>query len=656
MPRPSTAFRRQQAAGRHRPVMGRTAEASAGSARPRPGAAAIAADSVAAGGALYRLGRHAEAERLAEAVLRQSPADVGATHLLTLALMAQHRFDAALAVFERVGAGAARLHLDFVLNHGATLSHLGRPQQALDVYLEAAALDITQATVHMRLGIVLKELKLYRESAESFLTALTLEPGRIAARLMVLHMRQFACAWDGFEADRQALLAALERDDGLDARGEGAVWSLAAIDHPPALMRRATAAVSGRLQRDVSTPLPVRRVADPRTARLRIGYVSADFHNHATALLLVEVLEARDRDSFEVVLYSHSPDDGSPLQQRVRAACERFVDANALSDRALAERIHADGIDVLVDLKGHTFRNRLAVFAHRPAPVQASWLGFPGTTGAEFIDYVIGDPRVTPLAHAPFYSECIAQLPWSYQPNDSRRPRPAPSTRARCGLPDDALVIGCFNQSFKIGPDNFAAWLRILQTVPRALLWLLWDNEQASDHLRRAAAAQGVDPARLVFAPRLAVADHLARLPVADLMVDNWPCNAHTTASDALWMGVPLVTRCGDTFAGRVAASLLHAVELPELVCADRAAYEALVIALLEDPTRLARLRSHLDAGRSRFPLFDGRRFAGDLERLYRRMAARAHRGLAPAALAADTAALRAAAEVLAATGHPIGL
>jgi predicted O-linked N-acetylglucosamine transferase (SPINDLY family) len=589
------------------------------------------------GTALYQLGHHAEAGRAAERVLAADADHARGAHLLTLARMAEHRWDAALAVFERFTHGPARAHADFVLNHGATLSQLGRPQQALDVYLEAAALNVADPTVHMRLGIVLKELKLFRESAESFLTALTLDPGRTAARLMVLHMRQFACAWEGFDADRRALLQALQSDDGLDARGEGAVWSLAAIDHPPALMKAATAAVAARLQRGVA-PLPPRPITVAADGRLRVGYLSADFHNHATALLLVEVLEQRDRTGFEVVLYSHSPDDGSAMQRRVRAACDRFVDANTMSDRALAERIHADGIDILVDLKGHTFRNRLAVFAHRPAPVQVTWLGFPGTTGAAFIDYFIGDPRVTPLEHAPLYSESIAQLPWSYQPNDSRRSRPAPSTRERSGQPADAIVLGCFNQSFKIAPANFAAWMRILHAVPRALMWLLWDNEQAAANLQRAAVAHGIDPARLVFAPRVAVDDHLARLPLADLMVDNWPCNAHTTASDALWMGVPLVTRCGETFAARVAASLLHAVGLPQLVCDDDEAYVALVIALAGDASRRAALRRHLDQGRSLFPLFDGGRFASDLEHLYRRMAQRHRDGRPPAALPAEAA------------------
>jgi predicted O-linked N-acetylglucosamine transferase (SPINDLY family) len=302
-----------------------------------------------------------------------------------------------------------------------------------------------------------------------------------------------------------------------------------------------------------------------------------------------------------------------------------------MSEQQMANAIHADGIDILVDLKGHTFGNRLGAFARRPAPIQATWLGFPGTSGASYIDYFIGDPRVTPIEHADHYSERIAQMPHSYQPNDGQRFRPQTAlTRAQCGLPEGVPVLACFNQSFKIGPDNFAAWMRIMQAVPESLLWVLEDNAQATQNLQREAVAAGVDPARLRFAPRAPLQVHLARLPLADLMLDNWPCNAHTTASDALWMGLPIVTLAGEIFASRVCASLLHAVGLDELACDSVQQYEDTAIALLRDPERLRGLRRHLDEGRATFPLFDGKRFAADLEGLYERMVERERLGLAP--------------------------
>jgi predicted O-linked N-acetylglucosamine transferase (SPINDLY family) len=588
--------------------------------------------------ARHKLGRVEDACAAAQRALALEPGNPKAAHLVTLTLLQQNHWAEALKVFEQHAQGAARQNYDFLVNHGATLAQLSRPQEAVAVYLEAMALEIADPAIHMRLGIVLKDMKLFHESAESFLTAQTLDPTRFAARLMVLHMRQFACQWDDFEEARAGIIEAMARlEHDANPRGEGAVWALAAIEHPPLLFKAATRQVALKHQVGV-TPLPRNRVPAVGERRLRVGYVSGDFHNHATALLMVEMLEHRNRDAVEVTLYSHSPDDGSAMQHRIRSACERYVDMRVMSEQQMARAIHADGVDILVDLKGHTFGNRLGVFAYRPAPIQVAWLGFPGTCGADYIDYVIGDARVTPLAHADHYTEHIAQMPHSYQPNDSRRARAQPLTRAQCGLPDDALVLGCFNQSFKIGPDNFAAWMRILQAVPNSLLWLLEDNAQATQNLQREAHRQGVDPERLRFAPRAPQALHMARLPLADLMLDNWPCNAHTTASDALWMGVPIVTLAGDIFASRVCASLLHAVGLGELACASVADYEATTIALLRDPQRLGRLRTHLDEGRASFPLFDGKRFAADLEQLFERMVERERLGLAPAALAAAAA------------------
>lgn len=601
-------------------------------------------DWVALATSRYRLGRPEQACAAAERALAIDPEHFQAAHLLTLGLTAQNRWAEALPWFERHRDGPARQHYDFVVNHGATLSHLQRPQDAVGVYLEAMALKVSDPAIHMRLGIVLKDLKLFQESAESFLTAHTLDPQRFAAQLMVLHMRQFACQWDGFEAARAGIVQAMDRLDRDDhQRGEGAVWALTAIEHPPLLFKKATGQVAAKLAAQVE-PLPRRPLPAPGERPIRVGYVSSDLHNHATALLMVEALEQRDRERFAVTLYSHGNDDASAMRGRLRGACERFVDMRAMSMKQMADAIHADGIDILVDLKGHTFGNRLGVFAHRPAPIQVAWLGFPGTCGADYMDYIVGDRWVTPLEHAPHYSEHIAQMPHSYQPNDSRRPRPEPSTRARCGLPEDALVLGCFNQSFKVGPETFESWMRILHAVPNSLLWLLRDNAQASANLQREAARRGIDPARLVFAPRVAPSAHLARLPLADLMLDNWPCNAHTTASDALWMGVPILTLMGEIFASRVAGGLLHSVGLGELVCSSVAQYEQTAIALLTDPQRLRRLRAHLDAGRTAFPLFDGRRFAADLERLYLRMVERARRGLPPTALPAECEAVPAEA------------
>ncbi len=568
-------------------------------------------------------------------VLESDPENVKAVQLATLALASLHRWAEALPFFERHNQGQARRDYAFVSNHGAALAALGRPQDALPVMLEAMALNLSDPAAHMKLAVVLRDMKLFEESAESFQTALTLDGSRLAAQLMVLHMRQHACRWQAFEETRVQLVAALENNEDPSALSEGGVFSLVAIEHPPELFLRATAHVAMRFEQ-CATPLAPRRLELLPDRRIRIGYVSNDFYNHATAALFVESLEQRDQSRFEITLYSHGPDDGSQLGNRIRAACEHVVDLCGISDAQAAARIRADGIDILVDLKGHTLGNRLGVFAWRPAPLQVSFLGFPGTSGADYIDYVIGDRWVTPLDHADRYSEKIAQMPVCYQPNDSLRQRPAARVRSEFGLPDDCLVFGCFNQAFKITPAVFDSWMRILMAIPDSVLWLLEDNAQATANLRREGAFRGIASERLVFTPRLPNAMNLARLPLADLMLDNWPCNAHTTASDILWMGVPLVTVKGEAFASRVAASLLASVGLEQLICDDAEAYEERVIELARNPQALRALREHLSGRLDGFAVFDGRQHAADLGALFMRMVDRAQQGLKPQALAAS--------------------
>ena len=385
-------------------------------------------------------------------------------------------------------------------------------------------------------------------------------------------------------------------------------------------------------------PLP-RRVARAHGGRLRIGYLSADFHIHATSQLMAQMLECHDRSAFEVTLLSSGTDDKSAMRQRMVAASERFEDLHGQGFDAIARRARELEIDILVDLKGATHDTLMPVLAQRPAPLQVAWLGFPGTTGAPYIDYLIGDEVVTPLADAAHFSEKIAQMPHCYQPNDARRVLPAPATRASAGLADDALVLCAFHQSYKISAEVFATWCDLLQRLPGSVLWLLQWNANVQQSLTAAARERGIDADRLVFAPVLPLEVHLARLACADLFLDAWPCNAHTTAGEALWVGVPVVTVQGRTFAQRVAASLLHTIGLDELIAADVAAYSALVIALAGDAPRRAALRAELAARRGTTPLFDGAAFARDIESLYLRMWQRAVTGQAPAHLPAERTA-----------------
>ena len=321
------------------------------------------------------------------------------------------------------------------------------------------------------------------------------------------------------------------------------------------------------------------------------------------------------------------------MRRRLEAATERFVDLHGLDDETAARRIRDDGVDILIDLKGYTFDHRIGIVARRPAPVQVSWLGYPSTTGHEALDYFIGDPVVTPPGSEHQYTEKLALMPNCYQPNDRKRTIEAAPTRADCGLPEDAFVFCCFNVPQKITPRVFDVWCELLRRLPAAVLWLLEPSVAARDNLRREASARGVSPGRLVFAPRMPLPRHLARVGLADLFLDTLPCNAHTTASDALWAGVPVLTCAGEHFTSRVAASLLHAVGLPELVTADLDGYATAALSLAEDPTKLRAIRARLAAARLDAPLFDSARFARDLEALYARMAARCQAGLPPAHL-----------------------
>ncbi|HEX5374054.1 MAG TPA: UDP-N-acetylglucosamine-peptide N-acetylglucosaminyltransferase [Aquabacterium sp.] len=369
-----------------------------------------------------------------------------------------------------------------------------------------------------------------------------------------------------------------------------------------------------------------------RDSRIRLGYLSSDFQQHATALLMVEMLEFHNPQRFELHAYSYGRDDGSDMRLRLKHRFEHFTDISALDDVQAARAIHDDGIDILIDLKGYTAGTRTMLLTYRPAPVQVSYLGYPGTLGGGFCDYLISDRFITPSERAGDYSEALACMPHSYQPHGRQVSEIEPPSRAAAGLPGEGLVMCCFNQAYKFTPQVFEIWCHLLALVPDSVLWLLSD-EQAQGNLRREALQRGVAPHRLVFAPQLPQAQHLARLSLADLVLDTSPYNAHTTASDALWAGVPVLTCSGDTFASRVAGSLLHAVGLPELVTFSLPDYAQRAIELLTDPPRLLELRHRLGCQRALAPLFNVEAYTRHLEALYIAMWQRHQDGLMPCTL-----------------------
>lgn len=570
-------------------------------------------------------GEFARASESARKAFALDRSDTLACKLYANCLMEQHRWDDAIRAFASLAPQAERDH-HFHLEYGQAFYHAQRLQEAAAQFVESFTFKPDYVPAHARLANTLALMGLHREAAECYRTVALLAPGDGQALSNVVHQSQHACDWGRVGEDTLALNHAIET---------ASVWrttpfAYLAMDSTMAQQRRA-AEIFARSEFGAIRPLaPASRGPRPAGERIRVGYLSCDFHHHATSMLLVDALEQHDREKFEVTLYSYSRDDRTDLRRRVVAASEHFVEGGELSDRDLAQRIRDDGIDVLVDLKAYTRGTRSHVLAYRPAPIQAQYLGYPGTMGCDFVDYVIGDPTVTPLEHAPHYSERIAQLPRCYQPNDRRRALPDPMPRWQCGLPDTAFVFCCFNSNYKITEAVFDRWCRILFAVPGSVLWLFEANAQAKSSLLAHAARKGVDASRFVFAPFLGISAHLARLRNADLFLDTLPYNAHTTGSDALWAGVPLLTCVGDTFAGRVAASLLRAVGTPELVTASLDEYESRAIALATDRAGLAALRRRLDASRRTAPLFDGERSARDLESLYLRMVERQRAGLAP--------------------------
>jgi predicted O-linked N-acetylglucosamine transferase (SPINDLY family) len=396
--------------------------------------------------ALKALGRLDEAVAAAREALALDPSSPLACRMAAECLTQLHRHAEAVDTFAALPCDVPRDH-DFHASHGNTLFLAGRQREAIDAFFQALSLKMDSALVHYRMGLCFMDLLMKEEASECFRTASLLDDGGIRAMALALlvHESRQACQWEHVAADTAALRQAIATTD--EANGQLlSPFALLAVDCTPEEQRHIGALRSRSLARGVRA-LPARALVREAGARLRVGYLSSDIYQHATAVLMAELLERRDTERFEVTMYSHSRDDRSLLRSRVIAACDRFVDVSHETNHAVAERIRADRIDILIDLKGHTRDSRYEILAWRPAPVQASWLGYPGTTGADFIDYVIGDPVVTPLSHAAQYSERIAQLPWSYQPNDRHRALPARPSRAEVGLSDDAGVLCCFNQA-----------------------------------------------------------------------------------------------------------------------------------------------------------------------------------------------------------------
>jgi protein O-GlcNAc transferase len=497
-------------------------------------------------------------------------------------------------------------------------------QTALVVAREFVALSPHCAQAHGMVAQICMYLKKFDDALEAGETALSLDPNLHHVKLDMCQVRQLLCHWDGLDElqrDVTGVMLETEKISGpfhlisMDGPQGSAETQLRAAE---IYQKRVAAQTGGR------TAALCQGALKTQTGRpLKIGYLSSDYTEHATASLICELIERHDRSRFEVIAYCYSVEDQSAFRDRLRRGFDRFVEIGHLPIEDAADRIRADGVDILVDLKGFTQGSRGRILMHRPAPIQVNYLGFPGTLGAPFVDYIIGDEFVTPMSSQRHYSERIVQLPNCYQPNDTQRPTDRYLVRREdYGLPPEAFVFCSFNNVNKLTRRVFGVWMRLLAAVPGSVLWLLSGNVTVQDNLRREAEAGGVDAERLVFAPIVPLPMHISRMRLADLFLDCFPCTAHTTASEAMWAGLPLVTCAGETFASRVAGSILTAAGLPDLVTTTLEDYEALALDLALDRDRLAAVRARVGHSPAT-PLFDIARYTRDLEAAYLRMADR---------------------------------
>ena len=562
------------------------------------------------GNSLMALNRPAEAVMSYSAALLRRVDYADAFYNRGLAYHALKKFTDALDDFDQ----ALRLKpndAEAQNNRGNALLELKRPADALASYELALAAKPAYPDALHNCAIAQLALKRPDAAADALVRLLKLVPDYPFAKGKLLHAKMLACDWQ----DLQQIAAAVAADVRA-GRKAAQPFGYQAVSISPRDLHACAAIYAAAFYPASPTPAWTGQKYDH--AKIRVGYVAGEFREHATALLAVRLFELHDKTRFEIFALDNGWDDGSAMRQRLVLAFDQFVPIAELSDDAAAELIRRYEIDILVNLNGYFGQVRQGIFARRPCPVQVNFLGFPGTLGADYMDYIVADHLVIPDDEQAFYSEKVAYLPDSYQVNDADRCiAPATPTRAQAGLPEHGFVFCCFNNNYKITPEFFAIWMRLLGRIPDSVLWLFEDNTAVAANLRRAAARYGIEPARLVFARNVDHAEHLARHRLADLFVDTLPYNAHTTASDALWAGLPLLTCRGTTFPGRVAASLLNAVGLPELIAGSLEEYEALAIKLATTPAELSAVRQTLAANRHTHPLFDSERFRCHIESAY---------------------------------------
>ncbi len=540
-----------------------------------------------------------------------------------VALCELKRYDQAITHYDQAISLKPDYH-EAWSNKGVALKELKRYEEAITCYDKALSLKPDYHGAWVNKGIALCELKRYDEAIACYDNALNLKPDIDWATGDLFHAKMKIGSWSGLAESLEHLSKKVVANEKV-----ANPFLLLALNDDALLHKKSSEVyVQSRYSfNSVLGPL----FKHPKSQKIRVGYFSADFHNHATGYLMAELFELHDKNQFELVGFSFGPIVNDEMRQRLEKSFDRFIEVGSMSDIEIAQLSRKLAIDIAIDLKGFTQDSRTEIFSYRAAPIQVNYLGYPGTMGADYIDYIIADRTLIPDQSQQFYAEKIVYLPNSYQVNDRKRAiSDRKFTRQELGLPEKGFVFCCFNNNYKILPETFDGWMRILKAVQGSVIWLLADNPMAKDNLIKEAIAREVDCSRLVFAEHMLLSEHLARQHQADLFLDTVPYNAHTTTSDALWAGLPVLTLMGQSFASRVAASLLNAIGLSELITSTQEEYESLAIELAMNPQKLADIKLRLANNRLTAPLFNTPLFTKNLEATYIKMYERYQADLEP--------------------------